>query len=372
MTIARMTRAVLRMALLLLLGFHLTNAASAAFRNIEPGMEGPLVEGTDLLTGKAVSSKAAAPGEVVVVTFWATWSERSLELLQDLKRMTRDYANRPFRVIAVNVEGETISSATLEEIRARVKSMELPFPVLVDRGLQAFYAYGVIAVPSTALLNPDGTLRYGPAGYSYTIRDRMLDSTEILLGMREAKATPLAAVEAYRPDVRASRYYHLGLRLADEGVFERAMGHLALAIELDPKFSAPHRLRGEVLLESGNPAGAVDAFRKAVELDSNSVSAWAGLGRALARAGDTTAALGKFEHALRLDESYTPAILDLALCRCRAGEVDPALRMLEKARDLNPLEPAIRFHLGQCYRTARLNAAAVDELHKALMRCFPP
>ena len=50
-------------------------------------MQAPAVEGVDVVTGEKISSDPSGEEEILVVTFWATWSKRSIEILADLKEM---------------------------------------------------------------------------------------------------------------------------------------------------------------------------------------------------------------------------------------------------------------------------------------------
>ena len=315
--------------------------ASAAFKYIQEGMTPPEFKGKDLLTGKVVEWRPGSGdegSEVVLIVFWATWSPRSMDLLRDMKEMSEQYRDHEFRVIAVNVDGQKPSPIKMKEISRKSVELDLPFPIVVDEGLKIFYAYGVIAVPSIALVDGSGQLRYGPSGYSYTIRDRIVDSTEVLLGLREAGSIASLA-PVYRPTSKASRYYHLGRKLASQRLYERALGNLDKAVEEDTGFSSPFNLKGQIQLTMGHWDEAERNFARAVELDSTSVAAMAGWGRSLLRLDRVDEAAAKLSDALDIDDTYVPALVDLAECRTREGNLDEAWSLYEAARDLNPRDP---------------------------------
>jgi len=163
------------------------SAASAAFRNLQEGMTVPEVKGRDILNGESVSWKpgdgGAKPG-VTLIVFWATWSPRSLELLGELKGMTEKYKDYNFNIIAINVDGRGSDPMTLQRVTSKAEQIAPPFPMIFDEQLKLFNSYGVIAVPSVAAVDGSGVLRYGPAGYSNTVKDRLIDSTEVLLEIR--------------------------------------------------------------------------------------------------------------------------------------------------------------------------------------------
>jgi len=345
-------------------------SASAAFKYLQEGMTAPTVSGKDSRTGADVTSAPNEENKVVVVAFWATWSDRSVELLADLKSMVERFPDLPFKVIAVNVEGMAITSEAQRIAEQEITSLELPFPIIFDAELRSFYEFGVIAVPSTAILDSSGILRYAPSGYSLAVRDRIADTIEVLLGLKAPEPTEDHAPD-YEPHPKSLRYYQLALRLYNERMFERALANLDIASREDSAFSAPYNLRGLILLEFDSLSAAAGEFAEAVRHDSNSVAAWAGWGRSLLRIGQLEEASHKLASALALDSSYTPALLDSALLLFEGQQPESALDMLLEARELNPRDPVIRFYLGRIYMAEGRLGEAANAFQTALEIVFP-
>lgn len=64
-------------------------------------------------------------------------------------------ADLPFELISVNyAEGDT-------NIRSFLESVEVDFPVLLDRDGEFARQWNVISYPSTFIIDPKGTIRYG-------------------------------------------------------------------------------------------------------------------------------------------------------------------------------------------------------------------
>lgn len=362
-------RRIIGVACAVFLGSLLGPTATAAFRYLQEGMMAPQVSGEDLRSGDQVTAEPQ-PGELILITFWATWSQRSLDLLADLKTIVEQYPDHPLRIIAVNVEDEKITSSVRERIEQVLAELELPYPVIIDEGLSIFYEFGVIAVPSTAILDSTGILRFAPSGYSYTVRDRIVDSIEILLGIREPSEETFL-ITGYQPTNKASRYYRLAVQMTGRGMYERALANLVPAIAADSNFSAPHNLRGQLLLELDSMTAAAEEFALAVKLDSNSVAAWAGWGRALLREEQFDVAFKKLARALALESYYTPALLDLSFCLAEQGQKQEALDSLIAARELNPRDPAVHYYLGQVYQDSGQKAEAVRSYLAGLEIVFP-
>ncbi len=356
---------ILALSAMLLVLFYGT--ASAAFKHVEDGMVFPGLSGRDLGSGETVSSEGliADGSEVVVVVFWATWSARSLELLGDLKAMVTEHADRRFQVIAVNVEGQRISAATRKKIEAALAELNLPFPSLLDPELALFDSYGVVAVPSTAILDSNHILRSGPSGYSYVVRDAIVDSISVLLGLKAVTASQTMSL-GYQPQKRALRYFNLAVKLANQGQLKRALSNAERAVAADTLFGSPHSLIGQIRLDRSEAEAAAAAFSRAAALDPTSVATLAGWGQALMQLNRLDEARGTLEKALALDPTYLPTLLNLARCRLRQGDGARAEMHLLAALELNPRDPEVLFSLGAHYRNGGRDAEALAAYRTAL------
>jgi tetratricopeptide (TPR) repeat protein len=307
---------------------------------------------------------------LVIVVFWSTWSPRSLEELTDLKDVLIKYQDHPIKVVAVNVDSPKLTPASRAMIEKTVTDLGLPFDVIIDEGLKIFYNYGVIAVPSTAVIDSTSVLRYGPSGYSLTTRDNIVDSIEMFLGLSQPD-TVITFFKRYRPTRRGTRYYNMSVNLMQRGMYEPALSSLDSAQVADPNFAAVHSLRGQILLHLNKLTEAATAFETAINLDSVSAPTWAGWGHVLLKSGQIDAAKEKLNIALSIEETYTPALIDLGLCWAETDSLDHAISSLEKAAELNMMEPQIHHYLGQLYNKVGDQTKAIQSYLKALSIYYP-
>lgn len=348
----------------------LVTPSTAAFKYLHEGMRAPAFEGVDLLTGEKVSSAQLQEENVLIVVFWASWSQRSLEELESLAEIYHQFEGKNLRVLAVNVEGQTITSKKRSEIKDFVEQARFPFPILLDEGLDIYYSFGVIAVPSTAIMDSTGFLRYAPAGYSLVTRDLIVDSIEVLMGLKKETIASVVS-QGYQPKKTASRYYQLASKLNQQRMYERAQANLTTAIDADPKFSGPHSLRGEILLKLDSIEAAQKEFGIAVTLDTTSVVAWTGWGKAFLVGGELDSAYQKLSYAVGMDDTYTPAFLNLGLCLSMQGHSQEALDSLNKARELNLMNPRVYQFLGKAYLQAADSIQAANSFMSALEILYP-
>lgn len=348
----------------------LVPSATAAFKYLNEGMNLPAIEGIDTKTGEQLSTDAIFNDKkMVIVVFWASWSKRSIEELETLKELYPTISEKPIQFIAVNVEGQNISGPEKQSLVDFINNMNIPFSSIIDDNLKIFNEFGVIAVPSTAISDTLGVLRYAPSGFSLTTHDLIVDSIEILLGIK--KPTTVTKVKkGYIPKKKSLRYYNLALNLSNKRSYERALSNLELAISADSNFAAPFSLRGEVFLKLDSISAAINSYAKAVQLDSLFVAAWTGYGEALMLNSQLDDAILEFGKALKLDSQYTPAFLNLGLCLSQQGKIPEALDSLNKALELNIRSPQIHYYLGQMHLKINDTTKATQSYRTALEILF--
>ncbi len=98
-------------------------------------------------------------GEVVMVNFWASWCAPCRQEMPLLEELHERYSDLGFTLLGVNVEED--SSAALDML----KEIPVTFPVLFDNRNTVSKLYNVVAMPTTVILDRDGTVRYVHKGF---------------------------------------------------------------------------------------------------------------------------------------------------------------------------------------------------------------
>lgn len=104
--------------------------------------------------GPAAELARTLPGNVVLVSFFATWCFPCIAELPSLQALQRDYGPRGFRLVGVGMDLE--GAKVLEPF---AYSMELNYPVLLAdaRIIEGHSVFGPIrALPTTYLLDREG------------------------------------------------------------------------------------------------------------------------------------------------------------------------------------------------------------------------
>ncbi|HKK55621.1 TlpA disulfide reductase family protein [Marinobacter sp.] len=98
-------------------------------------------------------------GQVVMLNFWASWCgpcRQEMPLMDDLYEQYKDLG---FTVLAVNVD------ANREEAHRFLNSVPVSFPILYDPESRVSELYRVQAMPTTIMIDRNGTARFIHYGY---------------------------------------------------------------------------------------------------------------------------------------------------------------------------------------------------------------
>lgn len=355
------------------------------FEGLQVGMKAPLVKLKDL-QGKEVALADQRDANAVVVVFWATWSDNSAPMLERLERLYRKHKSEKLRVLAVNVEKQQRDLEDIAEIKKIVARLGLTFPVLVDEGLKTFREYGVVAVPSTVVVDREGTIRGEMASFPIAQREDLFDLIEAMAEKREIAKRE--AQTGYQPEPRAVRYYNLARAMVGRGMSDAGDENLKKSISTDPKFVLPLLLLAKLYRERAETEEAIEfrgsavvtatfkterekylkeaaqLVQKARSLAPQSSAVLTEDARLLIATGKRDTARQRLMEAIKIDASYTPAHSLLASLLVREGRPKEGEAEFQKALQLNPLDHQGYLAMAKAYQERGMERSAVDSYKK--------
>jgi len=149
------------------LGNAATRVASATtFRPLGVGDVAPRYETVSLAGDTIRVGGAAQP--VTLVNVWATWCESCREEFADLDRISKDYAKRGVRVVAVSVDQGSVAG-----VQRFVSSVRPSFPVAHDPAGRIQRLYAAVGVPSTYVVGADGRVAWRLTGNLHADPDQV-------------------------------------------------------------------------------------------------------------------------------------------------------------------------------------------------------
>jgi AhpC/TSA family len=127
-------------------------------------------------------------GHPVLIEFWDFCRANSIRTLPYMKAWHQRYADLGLIVIGVHVAGFE-PSRDPDAVAAAVARLAIPYPVVVDTGLEIWELYGNLGWPARYLFNQDAMLfehHYGEGEYAETER-----AIQELLGLEEPLLEPV-------------------------------------------------------------------------------------------------------------------------------------------------------------------------------------
>ncbi|MBX7167805.1 MAG: tetratricopeptide repeat protein [Pirellulales bacterium] len=162
--------------------------------------------------------------------------------------------------------------------------------------------------------------------------------------------TAADAALALKPRL-ATAHYVRGNVLLERGDLAGAENALLAAVESDPQHAPSWCDLAWVLYKTGRPAEAERRCRQALSLDRHNAIAWHHLGSITASQGRMAEAIEAYQAAVTLEPNYADALLPLASLSIDSGQSAAAARFLETAMVARPGWPAAANELAWLYAT---------------------
>lgn len=98
-------------------------------------------------------------GEVVMLTFWASWCGRCRDQLAQLANLHSRHGEAGLRILSVTIDDDP------DRARAIMADLRLGFPVLFDADKTVARLYDPRTMPLTVIIDHAGTVRHLHEGY---------------------------------------------------------------------------------------------------------------------------------------------------------------------------------------------------------------
>lgn len=215
----------------------------------------------------------------VVIVFWELpisksfidYSMDELRFLNDFYEKHHDATGLEIIGIYTPEEEGDIPESEIERVKNLVKVNKIKFTILIDRGFTIFREYGVIALPSTVMVDKGGKIKFIYPSFPLAAQPLIAEELRMLTGLAQPRAAREPAEKG--PDSHSIRLYNYALQMYKKGLLEQSLSPLKKSVELDADFPPSHNLMGIVLWKLGNFEGAVEEFNKALALDKAFVPA---------------------------------------------------------------------------------------------------
>jgi len=113
-----------------------------------------------LLDGSGTVSLGDFEGDVVYLTFWASWCTPCRQEMPYLAQLWERYHQQGFQIVAINVE------ENIDDALQFVDMYELPFPVVHDPARSISGLYRVPGYPTHYIVDRRGFIRFSGLGFN--------------------------------------------------------------------------------------------------------------------------------------------------------------------------------------------------------------
>ncbi len=352
-------------ALAVLIGILGIVPAAATLQELQVGVEAPEFQ-LESLSGKTVRLSELRGEKLTAVVFWSTWSRKSEENLLKMKEMVESYGARGFSAGAINVDDQNFSAESLLKVRNTADAMSLNFPVMIDRGLATFRDYGVIAVPSTVILDAKGKIVYDLSGFPLVGAREM----ELLISnLIEGKKIEVEAEKGYQPNKTALRYYQLGRKSLKSGrMASMAEKYFLKAAESDSRFISPRLSLAAFYRDRNNLAAAREQLTKALECEPENSVALCRMGLLLVEAGETEKGIELLDRSLAGEDNYPICRAYLGYALGKTDRKKESVERFREAAEQNPRDAEIFLYEGKMHEEKEEVAQAAEAYRQSLER----
>lgn len=349
---------------LLLAVLLICSTPAAALQQLQVGMESPDLSFKGM-AGEARQFSQIRGEKLTALVFWSTWSSKSEAVLLRMQKLYELYRGKGFSVIAVNVDEPQPSQEDLVAVKAVVEKLKLTFPVQMDDGLAVFHDLGVIAVPTTVILDAGRMLKYELSGYPSEGAEAMVD---FLAEAMEGKKPAGAVVQSgHQPTMQAVRAFNTGnssmksRRLADSAPI-----WFKKAIQADPEFVLPRIALGKYYVKRGDADLAQAEFEQALSREPNNVMALCELGMLESSKGRANEAKVLIDAVLKSADSYPVCFSYAGLVYGRTGNVEKALALFDEGARLDPRNVEALIYRAKMLEEKNRSKDAADSYKQAL------
>lgn len=342
----------------------LASSAHASLLVLQVGIEGPDYSLVTPEGVKKTSSQLQGEGLTALV-FWSTSVKKSEALLSRLQELYSRFKSSGFNVIAVNVDEQAPGARTLQAIRQTSDRLKLQFPMFLDPGLAAFSDYGIIALPTTVIMDKQRVVKYELSGYPLMGAEALEDF--VVSSITGVPPRAPVARAASLPDKAAVRFYAMGLRsLKSKALAAQAENMFRKAAEIAPDFLLPRLSLGKLYGERGDAVRAEAEYRAVLKKEPKHPVATCEIAILLAERGRNADALAMLEDARKTHEAYSPCYYYAGYTLGLAGRPGEAEAMFREAETLNPSNYKVYLYEGRLFEHLKDTRRAADSYERAL------
>ncbi len=290
--------------------------------------------------GKSLSCppKNTALTQLRIVVFCASWSDHSKREIDLLKKLWPIWSKQGVEILAVNVEAAVIGEEERAKIKTWLEASKIPFPVAIDEDLKAFRAYGVVAVPTTVVIDDQNRILMRMSGFPVAKSSKLIGLVQSKLESEEKLRGRPMLLETL-PHRRSARLLRMARLMMAQGKMDMAEYSLKKAIEKDPDQVEARGLLAALYRQSGKGDLAKKILTEARSKFPEDTGLLIEAAEQALADKDFDRAAAHVARALKDNPAYIPSLLLRGRIQLAKGTPEAALESFKAAAKVNPLNP---------------------------------
>jgi tetratricopeptide (TPR) repeat protein/peroxiredoxin len=310
-------------------------------------------------------------GSLVLLTFFATTAQSSLDQLRVLNRRRSELAASQLQVLAVSVDQAGDREAARSFATQEASSLTVLFATEEVAGIyniiyrHLFDRRRDLGIPTSFLLDGEGMIvkvYQGQVDMQLLVED--VKSVPTTRTDRLRRATPFPGTVFQSTFERNDFTY--GVALFQHGYLEQAAESFQQVVAAKPEDPDAYYNLGTLALRRNDFTAARQYLEQTLKLRPNYPEAWNNLGMMAAQEGRPEEAIENFQHSLELRPKYAIALLNLGNVYRRQRDFAKAEETLRHALELEPDDAEVSYSLGMLYAQQDQRANAAEYLERAV------
>jgi len=325
------TRTILAALTLITVGLFARPVLADDLRNVKHGEPMPACK-LPALDG-SVADSDAMKGSVIVYVCLSAEQHRSELAAIESQQVVKALAGEPVKL--VHLTSDVVQRSWFEKLR---QEHEMTATLALDADRSFYSKLGIIAFPTTIIVNKDGKL----------------DDVIALHG------------SSYKDQLDAHIRHALGT-LSDKDLQEKLAARPAESAS--PKSAATaHRALARLMRDRGQLDSAKTELTNGLALDGENTELLLDLADLETATGNLDSAETHVQKVLAANPDHRRAQQLRGVCLFRRGNLDDAQAVLEKSLPLNASPEVAHYYLGQIFEQKGQNDAAIEHYREALKR----
>ncbi len=133
------------------------------------------------LAGKSISLKDSLGKDVVILSFFASWSKSCQKEMNFLKELSKQYKKKNLKIIGVSFDRK------LSKLNKYLNQTKLDFEILHDKKLKTLKEFKILIIPTLFVIDQKGKIKNIYVDFDKNVKAAVVKDIKTLLNPKKKK-----------------------------------------------------------------------------------------------------------------------------------------------------------------------------------------